>query len=497
MRVRQLERRRVLDGAATSVVVSAVASPVTPTVASPSTPTTPTTNTTAADAISKTPVVISVTPASGASAQFASNADLAQGSALNTPPVLVVPLDQHVNEGQQLNLSGMGGAPPLGLFVDSDLADTHTATVNWGDGGATENATVNEVPGVGTLGGTHVYADQGTYTVTVTVMDNNGGSDSHTFQAIVAPVNPTATLSNNGPVTEGAPGATVTFTNQFDPSSADTAAGFHYAYDINNDGTFDVGDGTYAGSVTSASQNVPANLLAEGPSDHTVAARIIDKDGQFTDYTTTIHVENAAPTLTNISGDTIDENSVATIKATIVDPSATDTFEVHVDWLDGSTATISGLGAADTSGTVGTTTYQWTAATRSLQLSHQYLDDGLTTAPSDTYNVSLTVKDNDGGVTGPYTAPVVVNDLPPVLVVPLTQNAFEGDTLNLSGAGGAAVGIVHRHGHAGYAHGNRELGRWYGHAECNRNSRHGCERARWFPRVRRRRRLHGHRDGDG
>jgi PKD repeat protein len=441
--VRQLERRRVLDGAATSVVVSAVASPVAPTVASPAASTTPTTNTTTADAISKAPVLISVTPASGASSQPASNADLAQGSALNTAPVLVVPLNQNLNEGLQLNLSGTGGAPPLGLFVDSDLADTHTATVNWGDGGATENATVNEVPGVGTLGGTHVYADDGAYTVTVTVMDNNGDSASHSFQTIVAPVNPTATLSNSGPVVEGAPGATVTFSNQFDFSSADMAAGFHYAYDVNNDGTFDVGDGTYGGSVTSASQNVPANLLTEGPSDHTVTARIIDKNGQFTDYTTTVHVQNAAPTLTNITGDTINENSVATIKATIVDPSTTDTFEVHADWLDGSTATISGLGAADATGTVGTTSYQWTAASRSLQLSHQYLDDGFTTAASDTYNVSLTAKDDDGDMTGPYTAPVVVNDLPPVLVVPLSQNVFEGDTLNLSGSGGApALGLV-------------------------------------------------------
>jgi len=190
---------------------------------------------------------------------------LAQGSALNSPPVLVVPLNQNVNEGQPLNLSGTGGAPPLGLFVDSDVTDTHTATVDWGDGGATENATVSEVPGAGALSGTHVYADQGTYTVTVTVLDNNGGSNSKTFQAIVASVNPTATLSNSGPVAEGAPSATVTFTNQFDPSSADTAAGFHYAYDTNNDGTFDVGDGTYGGSVTSASQSVPANLLTKGP----------------------------------------------------------------------------------------------------------------------------------------------------------------------------------------------------------------------------------------
>ena len=290
--------------------------------------------------------------------------------------------------------------------------------------------------GSGALGATHTYADEGTYTVTIVVMDNNGGMDSDTFDVLVAPVAPTATLDNSGPVVEGSP-ATVTFTNQFDPSSADTTAGFHYAYDIDNDGTFDVGDGTYAGSGTSTSTNISGSLLAEGPGDYTVKARIIDKDGQFTDYTTTIHVNNAAPTLTNITGDTIDENGVATIGATIVDPSTSDVFSVQVDWLDGSTATIAGLGAANASGTVGGTTYQWDGSTRSLQLSHQYLDDGPTTAPVDTYNVSLTVSDDDSGSSGPYVAPVIVNNVPPFLISQLDQDVNEGQLLDLSGLSGA------------------------------------------------------------
>ena len=43
--------------------------------------------------------------------------------------------------------------------------------------------------------------------------------------------------------------ATVSFSGAADVSPADTAAGFRYAYDFNDDGTFDLGDGTYAGSV--------------------------------------------------------------------------------------------------------------------------------------------------------------------------------------------------------------------------------------------------------
>ena len=427
LRVRQLERRRVLDAAAQSVVVSAVTSADLPSAAE-----------TQASVVTMTqpPLTFNWTPTDFESYESAGSASFAQGAAANVPPVTVVPLDQNVDEGQLLDLSGVNGAPPLALFIDTDLGDTHTATVDWGDGSAIENAVVFPGVGAGALGGTHTYADQGTYTVTIVVMDSNGGMDSDTFDVVVDPVAPTATLGNSGPVVEGS-SATVSFSNQFDPSSADTTAGFHYAYDLDNDGTFDVGDGTYAGSVTSTSENVAASFLGEGPGSHTVTARIIDKDGQFTDYATMIQVVNSAPTLTNVTGSTINENAVATVTATIVDPSATDVFSVQVDWLDGSTANITGLGAADSAGMVGSTSYQWTAATRSLQLSHQYLDDGLSPAASDTYNVSLNVSDDDGGATGPYIAPVTVNNVPPTLVVATMQNVLEGSVLDLSGTGSA------------------------------------------------------------
>lgn len=42
-------------------------------------------------------------------------------------------------------------------------------------------------------------------------------------------VAPTATFSNNGPVSEGSV-LTVNFSAQYDPDTADVTAGFHYAY---------------------------------------------------------------------------------------------------------------------------------------------------------------------------------------------------------------------------------------------------------------------------
>src|SRR2546429_7224216 len=85
--------------------------------------------------------------------------------------------------------------------------------------------------------------------------------------------------------------STVSFTNQLDPSNADTAAGFHYAYDCNNG---DLSGATYANTAGSSASTTCS--YDDGPSDHTVKARIIDKDGGFSQYTTPVHVNNVAPT---------------------------------------------------------------------------------------------------------------------------------------------------------------------------------------------------------
>jgi alpha-tubulin suppressor-like RCC1 family protein/PKD repeat protein len=60
------------------------------------------------------------------------------------------------------------------VFSDAGVADTHTATVNWGDG-TTQQMTVAEQNGAGTANKTHAYTAAGVKTVTVTVTDDDGG----------------------------------------------------------------------------------------------------------------------------------------------------------------------------------------------------------------------------------------------------------------------------------------------------------------------------------
>src|SRR5207249_2388521 len=145
----------------------------------------------------------------------------------NLPPVVTAPANQSANEGASTSVT-------LGSFSDVGVNDNPWAVdVDWGDGSL--HTTFSLATQGAITAASHAYADNSTppatgYTVTVKVTDKDGAFDSKTFKVTVSNVAPTATLSNNGPVNEGSP-ATISFSAPSDPSSADTSAGFHYAFD--------------------------------------------------------------------------------------------------------------------------------------------------------------------------------------------------------------------------------------------------------------------------
>ncbi|NLE39752.1 MAG: hypothetical protein GX621_17170, partial [Pirellulaceae bacterium] len=129
----------------------------------------------------------------------------------NVAPTLLVVDDQTVAEGTELVITEIGTFTDPGFTtVPGETEETFTYTINWGDGteedagAATINTPGSEgVPTAGSLAGSHVYADNGTYTVTVTVTDDDGDSDVKTFQVMVANVAPTLAVVGDQTVAEG------------------------------------------------------------------------------------------------------------------------------------------------------------------------------------------------------------------------------------------------------------------------------------------------------
>jgi PKD repeat protein len=269
--------------------------------------------------------------------------------AVNGPPTANAGVDKTGNEGSSISFTGTAGGGAGAL----------TYRWSWGDG--TPDTT-------GTLSPSHTYADNGSYTVTLTVTDANNQTATDTAAVTVSNVAPTGTVSNNGPVYTNT-NVSINFANQADVSSADVAAGFRYSFDFDNNGTWEVTDSTTASATT--------QYATVG--NKTVRARIKDKDGGLTDYTTTVAV-NGLPTANAGVDKTGNEGSSISFTGTAGGGAGTLTYRWN--WGDGT---------PDTTGTLSPT--------------HTYADNG-------SYTVTLTVTDANSQ-TATDTAAVTVSNVAP------------------------------------------------------------------------------------
>lgn len=276
------------------------------------------------------------------------------------PALVTAGPDADGNEGATLTTAG--------AFSDADGNGTLAISKQSGAGTVTDN-------GDGTWSWSLPTTDNGFGTIVVQASDGEHTVVTDSFAWSAANVDPTGTLGNSGPVDEGSP-VTVSFANQFDPSSADTSAGLRYAFDCDNG---DLSGATYASSGTDSSTTC---TFPDGPATEIVKARIIDKDDGYTEYTTTVVVDDVKPTVTidSLSGSggtaCIGGNAV-TLGFSWTDPAgANDVYAYDVDWGDGSANTT----AASATSPVGS-------------LTHTYAAGG-------PYTVQVTVNDEDPGTGG-------------------------------------------------------------------------------------------------
>ncbi len=136
-------------------------------------------------------------------------------------------------------------------------------------------------------------------TVKVQVTDPAGRTDTDSATVTVTNEAPTATF--NAPATAPAGFSfTLSLTNPADPSSADTAAGFTYA--------FDCGDGSGYGAFTaSSSRSCPTTTTGT----RTVRGQIEDKDGGVTPYTATVRVTVTFASLCDLTRTLVTKADVA------------------------------------------------------------------------------------------------------------------------------------------------------------------------------------------
>ncbi len=224
------------------------------------------------------------------------------------------------NTAPSISISGTSNIGEGAIYILANTitdpgADTITQRiVNWGDG----NTQVYTTPG----SFTHVYADNGIYFVSVSLVDEDGTYNNVAFQTVIVDnVVPTAVITAP---TEAVRGEPVTYVfSAVDPSSADQAGNFTYAIDWNNDGTTD--EVQIAGSSLSITRTYASNGI------NTVRAAVVDKNGgasSVTTHTVTVTTFRTAPNPNNgsltdfIVGGLSAEDGIVIGPGVIVDPFA-------------------------------------------------------------------------------------------------------------------------------------------------------------------------------
>ncbi len=176
----------------------------------------------------------------------------------------------------------------LGIFEDL-CSDAWTATVDYGDGGGAQALVLDDW----TFLLNHAYGDNGSYTVTVTVTDDDGGSGYDSFAVTVSNVAPTASIDGYTSPVEGCilPGEQVVFDGSFtDPGWLDT----HTAEWNFGDGTELPGTLTEENEEPDATGTVTDVHIYVEPGTYAVALTVDDDDGGIGSDQTEVKVMTAS-----------------------------------------------------------------------------------------------------------------------------------------------------------------------------------------------------------
>ncbi|MFA5363708.1 MAG: PKD domain-containing protein [Candidatus Bathyarchaeia archaeon] len=284
----------------------------------------------------------------------------------NQPPVAVIEKSAGtLSSGDSVTFNAVNSYDPDGVILSYkwDFGDGTTAT-----------DTVTS----------HTYANNGAYTVTLTVTDNQGATGT---------AQTTVTSVNLPPVAEFTTSAITVDTDEvisFDASRSNDPDGTIVSYRWN------FGDGTTATGVT-----VEHAYATKG--QYTVTLTVTDNDGATDTATATKTALNQPP--------------VAVISE--IAQSATKTEAVTFD----------GSESYDTDGTI--VNYAWTfgdgTTATTVEAAHTYAESGV-------YTVRLTVTDNDGAIDEDTITITVLNSKPVAIFTQSVTTTLQGETVSFDGS---------------------------------------------------------------
>ena len=255
---------------------------------------------------------------------------------LNVPPATDVGPDLALDENDTFTRSAL-------TYTDPGVLDTHTATVDYGDGSGVQPLTLSSTgPGTGTYSLSHQYKDddptatsQDTYVVTVTITDDDGGVDTDTLMV---------TVNNVVPVVEAGQDVVLDEGDSLVRELSFSDAGVLDTHVVMVD--FGEGDGFVpvvfdAGAKSFRLEHVYADddPTATPQDDYVVTVRVEDDDLGVVDDAFVVRVKNVAPdleiTAPSFDGDLFAGPVTVDLVAPFTDPGVRDTFECRIDWDEG------------------------------------------------------------------------------------------------------------------------------------------------------------------
>ncbi|HUG71297.1 MAG TPA: PKD domain-containing protein, partial [Pirellulaceae bacterium] len=293
------------------------------------------------------------------------------------------------------------------FFTDTGALDTHSATVNYGDGLGSQLLLIHAG---NTIDLNHQYKRNGEFTATVTVRDDDGGIASKSFVVTVSNIDPVVTPAASQSASEGV--AAVFELGSFADPGADAP------WQVTVDWGDDSADNVFTVMSASGLGNLAHTYADNGV--YTVTVTVAEQDG-FGVATFAVTVSNVAPLIALDGAASVVEGFEYTLTlGAVTDPGDDTVKQFIVDWGDG---------RSETFWTAGPKTHVYADDESDLI----YADDESDLIPNGTRNIRVDLVDEDGTFVGAGTKSLIVENANPVLTTAnLVTRSFEPLSLSVT-----------------------------------------------------------------